>query len=118
MVRGSNKGYVHSMDYVGPYSPDVDGNIYGLVGVETGHTNYGITSLTKDREAKTSLQGFKIHRNKLRSMGHEDKDLVRLHNDCDKSFEGDLKQYFIDENIEDTNTGGYNPSANSRVEEE
>ena len=33
--------------------------IYGLVGVETGHTNYGITSLTKDREAKTSLQGFK-----------------------------------------------------------
>ena len=31
MVRGSEKGYVHSMDYVGPYSPDVDGNIYGLV---------------------------------------------------------------------------------------
>ena len=116
VVRGSEKGYVHSMDYVGPYSPDVDGNIYGLVGVETGHTNYGITSLTKDREAKTSLQGFKIHRNKLRSMGHEDKDIVRLHHDCDKSFEGDLKQYLIDENIEDTNTGGYNPSANSRVE--
>ena len=37
VVRGSDKGYVHSMDYVGPYSPDVDGNIYGLVGVETGH---------------------------------------------------------------------------------
>ena len=35
MVRGSDKGYVHSMDYVGPYSPDVDGDIYGLVGVET-----------------------------------------------------------------------------------
>ena len=44
VVRGSEKGYAHSMDYVGPYSPDVDGNIYGLVGVETGHTNYGITS--------------------------------------------------------------------------
>ena len=95
-------------DYVGPYSPDVDGNIYGLVGVETGHTNYGIRSLTKDREAKTSLQSFKIHRNKLRSMGHEDNDIVRLRHDCDKSFEGDLKQYLIDENIEDTNTGGYN----------
>ena len=53
-----------------------------------------------------SLQGFKIHRNKLRSMGHEDKDMVRLHHDCDKSFEGDLKQYLIDDNIEDTNTGG------------
>ena len=39
-VGGSEKGYVYSMDYVGPYSPDVDGNIYGLVGVETGHTNY------------------------------------------------------------------------------
>ena len=116
VVRGSEKGYVHSMDYVGPYSPDVDGNIYGLVGVETGHTNYGMTSLTKDREANTSLQGFKIHRNKLRRMGCEGKDIVRLHHDCDKSFEGELKQYLIDENIEDTNTGGYNPSANSRVE--
>ena len=40
-------------------------------------------------------------------MGHEDKDIVRLHHDCDKSFEGDLTQYLIDENIEDTNTGGY-----------
>ena len=65
------------MDYdiVGPYAPDVDGNIHGLVGVETGHTNYGITSysitsLTKNRESNTSLQGFKIHRNKLRQIGH------------------------------------------------
>ena len=49
-------------------------------------------------------------------MGCEDRDIVRLHHDCDKSFEGELKQYLIDENIEDTNTGGYNPSANSRVE--
>ena len=48
-------------------------------------------------------------------MGCEGKDIVRPH-DCDKSFEGELKQYLIDENIEDTNTGGYNPSANSRVE--
>ena len=29
VVRGSDKGYAHSMDYVGPYSPDVDGNIHG-----------------------------------------------------------------------------------------
>ena len=102
MVRGSDKGRVHSMDYVGPYSPDVesDGNIYGLVGVETGHTNYGIPSLTNAGEAKTSLQGVKIHRNKLRSMGREDKDIVMLYHDCDKSPEGNLKQYLIDENIE------------------
>ena len=33
MVRGSEKGYVHSMDYVGPYSPDVDGNICGCAGI-------------------------------------------------------------------------------------
>ena len=116
VVGGSDKGYVYSMDYVGPYTPDVDGNIYGLVGVETGHTNYGITSLTKNRESSTSLQGFKIHRNKLRQLGHDDKDIVRLHHDCDKSFEGELKQYLIDEHIADTDTGGYNPAANSRVE--
>ena len=116
VIGGSDKGYVYSMDYVGPYTPDVDGNIYGLVGVETGHTNYGITSLTKNRESSTSLQGFKVHRNKLKQLGHDDKDIVRLHHDCDKSFEGELKQYLIDEHIEDTDTGGYNPAANSRVE--
>ena len=49
----------------------------------------------------------------LRQIGHDDKDIVRLHHDCDKSFEGELKQCLIDENIEDTDTGGYNPSANS-----
>ena len=59
---------------------------------------------------------FKLHRNKLRRMGCEDRDIVRLHHDCDKSFEGELKQYLADENIEDTNTRGYNPSANPRVE--
>ena len=118
VIGGSEKGYVYSMDCVGPYSPDIDGNIHGSVGVETGHTNYGMTSLTKNKESNTSLQGFKIHRNKLRQIGQcqDDKDIVRLHHDCDKSFEGELKQYLIDENIEDTDTGGYNPSANSRVE--
>ena len=53
-----------------------------------GKRSRGCQRAHAHREAKTSLQGFKIHRNKLRSMGHEDKDIVRLHHDCDKSFEG------------------------------
>ena len=26
-IQGKDKGYVYSVDYIGPYSPDVDGNI-------------------------------------------------------------------------------------------
>ena len=115
-IKGANKGYVYSMDYVGPYEQDVDGNIYGLVGVEVGHTNFGNVTLTKTREAKTSLEGFLEHRNILRTHGNSDKDIVRIHHDKDKSFEGEFSEYMTYNSIENTHTGGYNPQANSRVE--
>ena len=40
-VIDADKGYVLGVDYVGPFEPDVCGNVYALVGVEVGHTNYG-----------------------------------------------------------------------------
>ena len=49
-------------------------------------------------------------------MSKDDKDIVRIHHDCDKSFDAEFKDYITGELITDTNTGGYNPQANSRVE--
>ena len=43
-IEDKDKGYVYSVDFVGPYSPDVDGNIYGFVGIEIAHINYGIVT--------------------------------------------------------------------------
>ena len=66
VVRGSEKGYVHSMDYVGPYSPDVDGNIYGLVGVETGHT---MVTLTMVSHHLLRIGRLRLHFKALRYIG-------------------------------------------------
>ena len=44
------------------------------------------------------------------------KDLVRLHSDDDKSFKGKLKAWLASEGIRQTDTGGYRPTNNSRVE--
>ena len=52
MVEDSDKGYVLGLDYFGPFEPDVDGNVHGLYGVETGHTKVGFVQLQKDRSFK------------------------------------------------------------------
>ena len=52
LVTGSEKGFVLGVDYIGPYSPDVDGNIWGFVGVEVAHTQYGFVDLTTDKEGE------------------------------------------------------------------
>ena len=31
-IQGKDKGFVYSVDYIGPYSPDINGNIYGFCG--------------------------------------------------------------------------------------
>ena len=54
-VQGADKGGVLGIDYIGPYIPDVDGNIMAMTGVEAGRTNYGMVRVCKDREAATSL---------------------------------------------------------------
>ena len=115
-IKGGDKGYVYSLDYIGPYEPDVDGNIYGLVGVEVAHTNYGIVTLTKDKEAATTLEEFKAHQLKIHKLSKDAKKIVRIHHDKDGSFEREFSAYMLDHEIENTNTGGYNPQGNSRVE--
>ena len=55
-VDGADKEAVFGLDYIGPYIPDVDGNIMAMTCVESGRTNYGMLRLTKDREASTSFK--------------------------------------------------------------
>ena len=87
-----------------------------MTGVEVGRTNYGMIRLTKDREAKTSLKCFQGMSNEYKRLSKDEIEVVRVHHDKDKSFEGVCEQEWRRNNITNTNTGGYNPQANSRVE--
>ena len=116
IIKGSDKGAVIGIDYIGPYIKDVDGNVLAMTGVEVGSTNYGMIRLTKDREAKTSLKCYQEMSNEYKRLSKDDEDIVRVHHDQDKSFEGVCEQEWRKSNITNTNTGGYNPQANSRVE--
>ena len=115
-IEGAEHGYVLGIDYAGPFDKDNDGNVYALFGVEVAHTNYGNVTLSKDKEARTTRDMLKLHRGRLIQLSKDDKDIVRIHHDCDTSFEAEFKEYVNDELITDTNTGGYNPQSNSRVE--
>ena len=52
----AGKGYLLGVDYIGKYTPDVDGNMYAMTGVEMS-TRYGMVVLTKDCKAETSIAG-------------------------------------------------------------
>ena len=54
--------------------------------------------------------------NEYKRLSKDDINIVRVHHDNDKSFEGVCADAWRKDNIIDTNTGGYNPQANSRVE--
>ena len=96
IIKGSDKGAVIGIDYnvIGPYIKDVDGNVLAMAGVyvEVGSTNYGMIRLTKDREAKTSLKCYQEMSNEYTRLSKDDDDIVRVHHDQDKSFEGVCEQ--------------------------
>ena len=74
LVTGSEKGFVLGVDYIGPYSPDVDGNIWGFVGVEVAHTQYGFVDLTTDKEASnTATSSLKRIRVELENKSSDSK---------------------------------------------
>ena len=116
VVADADKGYVLGIDYAGPFDPDVDGNTYALVGVEVGHTNYGMVELQKDRTSAGASKGVKAMLRELHTIGPDPKEVVRLHSDNDKSFAGELEAELLDAKVRQTNTGGYRPTNNSRTE--
>ena len=75
-VQGADKGAVLGVDYIGPYIPDVDGNILAMTGVEAGRTNYGMIRLSKDREASTSLKLYEEMSREYKRLSKDDTDIV------------------------------------------
>ena len=117
VIEGSDKGFVVGIDLYGPFTPDVDGHTYAMIGVEVGHTDYGMVRLLPDRTAAGCAKAMASMRNELKIMSsHPTRDLVRVHSDDDTSFKGEMTTYFDDHMIRHTTTGGYRPTNNSRTE--
>ena len=117
VIEDSEKGFVLGIDLYGPFTPDVDGNVYAMVGVEVGHTNYGLVRLMPDKTAAERTEAAASMQSELRTMSKDPKkDLVRVHSDDDPSFKKELKAYLVAEGIRQTHTGGYRPTNNSRTE--
>ena len=87
-----------------------------MVGVEVAHTYYGCVTLSNDKEAPTSTQCLKHMRLELESMSSDNLKLRRVHHDVDGSFDGEFKQYLLDNTIVDTDTGGHRPNNNAHTE--
>ena len=116
-ITDAGNGMVVGMDLFGPLPPDVDGHVWALIVVEVGHTDFGIVQMLKDKEAASVSEGLKLAINKLERMKKPTLGtVVRVHSDDDKSFLGAVKDYLLDKCIKQTNTGGYRPQNNSRVE--
>ena len=106
-VQGADQGYVLGIDYAGPFDPDVDGNMYALFGVETGHTNYGVTVLRPDRTGVGTLQAVDNIMTHVTTVGPDPKPFVRLHSDDAKEFiEGEVAAAMASKQIRQTHTGG------------
>ena len=116
VVADAEKGYVLGIDFFGPFDPDVDNNVYGMIGVEVGHTRYGMVELTRDREAKHARDGLMNMMRDLKHAGPDPKDVARVHTDDDTSFKKEFQEELLARQIRQTNTGGYRPSNNSMTE--
>ena len=59
-VQGSDKSAVLGIGYIGPYIPDVDGNVLAMTGVDAGRTNCGMVRLCKDQGVEPVFSGEDI----------------------------------------------------------
>lgn len=118
-VQGSEHGLVLGVDLFGPFSQDIGGYAYAMQGVEVGHTNYGMIRLLKDKtatETTTALQSMRRELATVQGPSGKPLALVRVHSDQGTEFSGEFAEYLLKERIQQTNTGGYRPTNNSRVE--
>ena len=116
VVGGGLWGWVLGIDYFGPFTPDNDGNVWGLIGVESSELDLGFVELTRDKSGPSSKVGVSKMLRDLEAMGPDPKPVVRLHSDQDSSFQAELEQMLIDEKIKQTNTGGHRPENNAKTE--
>ena len=114
--RVCDKGYSVSVDFSGPFEPDVDGNTQALVGVEIV-TSKGFVGLQHTRSAADTLESLKDFEADLKSCAADSSvGIAEFHHDDDKSFRSHVGDYARDQGWADTHTGGYNPNGNSVAE--
>ena len=104
------------LDFVGPFEPDADDNVFALVGVEAG-TNYGMVRLLKNKDADTTRDAVIDMRRELLSKDKDrSRDIVRIHTDDDGSFQKEMREWIVEQGIQQTDTGGYRPKNNAKAE--
>ena len=116
-LRGCDRGYAVSVDFSGPFEPEVDGNTQALIGVEI-ESSKGFVGLQETRSAADTLESVKdFERELTRKSCAADPSvgIVEFHHDDDKSFRSHVGEYAHDRGWIDTHTGGYNPNGNSLV---
>ena len=105
-----------SVDFSGPFEPDVDGNTQALVGVEVV-TSKGFVGLQQTRSAADTLESLKDFEADLKSCAADSSvSIAEFHHDDDKSFRSHVGEYARANGWADTHTGGYNPNGNSVAE--
>ena len=75
-VTDSDKGYVLGVDFFGPFDPDVDGYIYGMIRLEVAHTKYGMVELARTREAKEARDGLLQMMRDIKYAGPDPKEVA------------------------------------------
>ena len=77
----------------GPFSPDVDSNIYGMIGVEI-NTRWGHVSCVKTKSASECLAGLqKVVADMSALSKGGPKVVVRVHSDDGTEFKGVFDDY-------------------------
>ena len=80
------KGYSVSVDFSGPFEPDVDGNTQALVGVEVV-TSKGVVGLQQTRTAADTLESLTDFESDLKSCVVDPSvGIAEFHHDDDKSL--------------------------------
>jgi len=114
--RVNKSGFSISVDYTGPFEPDVDGNRFALVGVEVASSK-GFVGLHTNRTAVQGLESIKQFESNLKQASSDpNQHITEFHHDNDASFRGAVAEYAREKGWIDTHTGGYDPNCNSIVE--
>ena len=103
-------------DLIGPLVESPDGNVYKLVGV-TSTTGVGCSRGIPDKKSATILPHVISMLSEIRQHhNYPDTVTMRFHTDVDKSFDGILGAYALDNAWLRTTTEGYDSNGNAIVE--
>ena len=93
-----------SVDFAGPFEPDIDGNTQSLVGVEVV-TSKGVVGLQQTRSAADTLESLKDFEADLKSCAADSSvSIAEFHRDDGKSFRSHVGEHARANGWADTHT--------------